>query len=185
MKIYMIRHAQTPGNQEYRYVGCRTDESISEQGAALLKKMHLPQIPYVYVSPMKRCIQSAEILYPGIKQQVVPDFQECDFGTFEGKNYIELNGDLDYQAWIDSGGELPFPKGESRKEFAERTVNAFDALNLFERDTDCALVVHGGTIMAIMEEYAKPHGTYFDFQPKCGEGYILDNNGSYEQIKAK
>ena len=88
------------------------------------------------------------------------------------------------QAWIDSGGELPFLKGESRKKFAERTVKAFEALNLFESDTDCALVVHGRTIMAILEVYAKPRGAYFDFQPKCGEGYILYNNGSYEQIKA-
>ena len=120
--------------------------------------------------------------YP--KHQNVTDFRECDFGPFEGKNYIELNWDLDYQAWIDSGGELPFLKGESRKKFAERTVKAFEALNLFESDTDCALVVHGRTIMAILEVYAKPRGAYFDFQPKCGEGYILYNNGSYEQIKA-
>ena len=43
-----------------------------------------------------------------------------NFGSFEGKTYFDLNGNEDYQRWIDSGGTLPFPDGESRAEFITR-----------------------------------------------------------------
>ena len=49
-------------------------------------------------------------------------------------------------------------------------------------EEDCAIVAHGGTIMAIMEEYAKPKGGYFDYQVKCGEGFALEPNGSYVKV---
>ena len=36
-----------------------------------------------------------------------------------------------------------------------------------------ALIVHGGTIMSIMDAYACPKGSYFEFQVGNGEGYEL------------
>ena len=41
---------------------------------------------------------------------------------------------------------------------------------------------HGGTIMAVMEQYAKHKGSYYDFQVKNGEGYILEEDSSYTEI---
>ena len=67
---------------------------------------------------MKRCLETAAILYPDVPVEIIPDFRECDFGLFENKNHAELNGRQDYQAWIDSVGELPFPGGEGRRKFA-------------------------------------------------------------------
>ena len=182
MKIFLIRHGLTGGNLDGRYIGCGTDEGLCDQGISLLRQLHLPQTGRVYASPMLRCLQSAAILYPGIKPRIVDDFRECDFGAFEGKSYRELNGRADYQAWIDSGGEAPFPGGESRAQFAKRSLAAFRALDLYKKDEDCALVVHGGTIMAVMEAMARPAGSYFDFQVKCGHGFVLYDDGRYEKI---
>ena len=182
MSVYLIRHGMTNGNLEGRYIGCKTNEPLCEQGDALLSALCMLKVSRVFVSPMRRCIQSAQILFPETETVIVNDFRECDFGDFEGKNYAELNGDPSYQAWIDSGGELPFPNGESRKEFALRSVKAFEKLALFSSGQDCAVVAHGGTIMAIMEEYARPKGGYFDFQVKCGEGFALGPDGSYVKI---
>ncbi len=183
MKVYLVRHGLTQGNLEGRYIGCRTDEKLCGQGAEKLRLLRLPQVRRVYASPMARCVQSAELLYPGVKPELVPDFRECDFGDFEGKNYAELNGNTAYQAWIDSGGELPFPNGESRAKFAERCVDAFRALCLFDAGEDCAVVAHGGTVMAIMAAFAKPERSYFDYQPKCGEGYVLYPDGSWLRLE--
>ena len=182
MRWILIRHGQTQGNIEHRYIGCRTDESLCEQGAEKLKAKEYPPVSRVFVSPMKRCAETAEILYPDVPAEVIDDFSECDFGDFENMNYAELNGCADYQAWIDSNGEMPFPGGESRAEFAQRCVKAFDELRKREIREDCAIVVHGGTIMAIMEKYAQPKGSYYDFQVKNGEGYILFQNGEYQKI---
>ena len=51
-----------------------------------------------------------------------------DFGAFEGHNYQELSGDPAYQRWIDSGGTLPFPEGESREEFIRRNVAGYEKM---------------------------------------------------------
>ena len=162
MKWILIRHGQTQGNREHRYIGCRTDEPLCPEGIAQLQNRHYPPVSRVFVSPMRRCVETANLLYPGVPQTIIGSFRECDFGDFENKNYAELNGRADYQAWIDSGGELPFPHGESRAQFAARCATAFEQIR--QQDEDCAVVAHGGTLMAIMEKFAVPEGGYFDFQ---------------------
>ena len=180
MKWVLIRHGKTQGNLERRYIGSRTDEPLCAQGIAELKEKRCPTVQRVYVSPMKRCIETAAILYPGVPADVVEDFRECDFGDFENLNYIELNGRKDYQAWIDSNGEMPFPNGESRAVFAARCVRAFEKVS--GQAEDCAIIAHGGTLMAIMERFARPAGCYYDFQVKNGEGFLLNEDGSYQPI---
>lgn len=177
--LSLLRHGATPANREHRYLG-KTDEALSEEGRAelLLKKKEIPA-KLLLVSPMLRCRQTAEILFPGRAQVQIPEWTEMDFGRFEGKNYRELNGDPDYQAWIDSGGTLPFPGGESREAFLRRTSLGFAralsylrAENTMESVTEirAAAVVHGGTIMALCSSFSE--GAYFDFQVKNGEGYV-------------
>lgn len=178
----LIRHGATRGNLEGRYIGCRTDEPLCKEGVEALLTRRMPPVSRVFVSPMRRCLQTAEILFPGVPATVVFDLRECDFGAFEGMNYAELNGRADYQAWIDSGGELPFPGGESRAQFARRSVRAFENCTRGLPEGRYALVAHGGTIMALMERYARPRGAYFDFQVRCGEGYALEDSGAYTRL---
>lgn len=125
MKYILIRHGKTKGNLERRYIGCRTDEELCSDGINELQKYGYPDVDRVFASPMKRCLQTAGIIYPGKPVQLVDDFRECDFGEFEGYNYEELKDCPAYQAWLASGGELPFPGGESRKDFSARCVKAF------------------------------------------------------------
>lgn len=181
MTIALIRHGQTPGNAQGRYIGSRMDEGLSEAGRAALTGRSAPKARRVFVSPMRRALETARLLYPLLEPEIVADFRECDFGEFEGKNYAELNGRSDYQAWIDSGGQLRFPGGESREEFVERCVRAWDALRPTLKE-DCALIAHGGTIMAIMAHCARPQGDYYDFQVKNGEGFLLNEDGTYRKL---
>ena len=176
LKIYLIRHGKTQGNLSGKYIGSRTDEPLCEEGIRELKGKTYPQAQILFVSPMKRCIQTAELLYPGLEQRKIPLLQECDFGDFENKNYKELSGNPDYQAWIDSGGTLPFPGGEDSEEFRSRCRRGFlqcveTAFSLGSSET--AIVAHGGTIMSILSAYGRPSRDYFDWQIKNGEYYAL------------
>lgn len=180
--IFLIRHGQTAGNLEGRYIGCKTDEPLCERGKAQLAGRKMPPVDEVFASPMKRCRQTAQLLYPDKEPELIENFKECDFGTFEGKNYKELDGRADYQAWIDSGGKAPFPGGESRKAFAARCAKAFLPIWNRRMEGDFAVVAHGGTLMAIMEAFARPKGSYFDFQAGNGEGFMLHPDGTYEKI---
>ena len=175
MELYFIRHGRTPGNKEKRYVG-KTDESILPESAALLRERAArgeygnPEI--LFVSPMRRCIETAGIIYPEMEMHVIRDFRECDFGSFEGRNYSELSGDPDYQNWIDSGGTMPFPGGESMEVMTDRVMKGFyEALDIAD-GRDAAFVVHGGTIMAVMSRI--DGGDFYDYQIDNGECLVFN-----------
>ena len=188
-ELILIRHGKTAGNLLGRYIGSRTDEPLCDEGREGLAGKQMPEVERLYVSPMKRCVETAEILWPGFdrkKMQKVTDLRECDFGDFENKNYKELSGNGDYQAWIDSNGTLPFPNGESMDAFKSRCLETFarivEEVSGAEQEWIASgktgifragIVVHGGTIMAILEQYGYPKAAYFDYQVKNGCGYRL------------
>ncbi|MEF9839497.1 MAG: histidine phosphatase family protein [Lachnospiraceae bacterium] len=177
MKLIFIRHFKTKGNQERRYVGV-TDESIEQPWLCHQKNkesFEYPKVECVIVSPKKRCLETAQYLYPNCVPMVIKAFEECDFGDFEYKNHEELEQDIRYQKWVDSNGQLPFPNGESREIFQDRCVEAFCHIisQLIEDHIQSvAFVVHGGTIMSIMEAFGYPHKEYFDWQVENGHGFM-------------
>ena len=176
IKIAMIRHGKTYGNTLGRYIGV-TDEPLCEEGRELLGKFTYPKPQAVFVSPLKRCLETAAILFGDPKVRIIDQLAECDFGEFENKNYQELDGNEHYQSWIDSGGLLPFPGGESREEFKRRNVTGFQkAVNGCLRNgiSLAALVVHGGTIMNVMEEYADEDRSFYDWHVQNGKGYEVE-----------
>lgn len=176
MELWLIRHGMTEGNKTGKYIGI-TDEPLSPEGRELLLGKEYPVPEAVFISPLKRCRETAEILFPGVKAIAVEELAECDFGHFENKNYLELTGDEEYQAWIDSNGTLPFPGGESGEEFRARVLEGFrKVLDECERLElrKAALVAHGGTIMTIMEKYGKPKKSFYEWHLKNGEGYLLE-----------
>lgn len=186
MKLLFIRHGQVPLNMKKCYVG-RTDECLSEEGRkALVAKMGrgvYPRWDTVFVSPMKRCIETAEFIFPSAKLHIIEDLREMDFGVFEGKNYMELKDNEHYQAWLASDCTLPILHGESRAEFAHRCVTGFTKGIRYCREEaieEAAFVVHGGTIMSIMERYEE-HRQYYEWICDNGCGYLADFDG--ERLK--
>ncbi|HBB19743.1 MAG TPA: histidine phosphatase family protein [Ruminococcus sp.] len=178
MRMLFIRHGLTAGNLQKRYIG-RTDQPLCQVGIDRLKSKVYPPCQILVCSPMERCLQTAKIIFP--QQEIITDndLRECDFGRFEGKNYTELSGDPDYQRWIDSGGNLPFPGGESPQSFKERCVRAFGLIaEKYRTSGSVCFVVHGGTIMSILEKYAVPAGSYYDWHCENGCGYLCQWNGS-------
>lgn len=183
MNVMLIRHGLTEGNLHNRYIGS-TDEPLCPEGIRLLRSMTFPQCKIVFSSPMRRCRETAEILFPDTEAVMVPSLRECCFGRFEGKNYIDLSDDPDYQKWIDSGGAIPFPDGEDPFEFRKRSVMGFYSTINSVHDADtAAFVVHGGTIMAVMEEFAVPHRDFYDWSIRNGHGYYCIWDGSHLSVR--
>ncbi len=171
----LIRHGATKGNAEKRYIGCRTDEPLSVIGAAAISKdIAAGRDDLVFTSPMKRAVETAELMFPGLTGIVIEELTETDFGLFEGKNYLELNGNAEYQSWIDSGGTAPFPGGESPDEFRARSVRGFEKALRSSLEAGCDriwIVAHGGTLMSVMSHLTGKD--YFDFQVSCGHGFEI------------
>lgn len=180
--IIFIRHGKTADNLERRYIG-RTDEPLCEEGIAELRGRRYPPADIVIGSPLRRCLQTARIIYPSSEPLIVPNLRECDFGDFEGKNYLELSDNPDYIRWIESNGTLPFPNGESHEAFTRRCVEAFAAAVRENTFATAAFVVHGGTMMAILEHYALPKRAFYDYQVKNGDGFLTSFDGAHLTVK--
>lgn len=188
LEVLLLRHGQTQGNLEKRYIG-KTDEPLllddtesMRKISALQKRLEQEVIAgsqKLFASPMLRCRQTAELLFPGQEQVVIDKLREMDFGRFEAKNYMELSTDPAYQAWIDSGGRLPFPEGEDRECFIKRTMEGFRQMTEQAWRENCgqiAAVVHGGSIMAILS--CLMQDDYFAYQVPNLAGYAFQYEGA-------
>ena len=175
MLIYLLRHGQTEYNAQKRYQGQR-DIPLSPEGAAQLRRADFdPDV--VYVSTLQRTSQTARILFPEAKLVPVDGLKEMCFGSFEGRNYIEMEHDPDYLAWVAANCESPCPDGETKAVFSERVCRAFAALvdrALAEGEETLVILAHGGTQMAAMERYALPHKDYYEWCAPNAGGFVLD-----------
>lgn len=179
LRIYFIRHFKTPGNLKRKYIGCRMDEGICEE--ALPSKEQIEKIrekiksaKRLYISPMLRCRQTADLLLPALEANVCDKLRETDFGTFEGKTYEELKDEKAYQEWLDSGGRTPCPNGESNPQFLMRTKEGFwECISQLRSDmvSEAAFVVHGGTIMSLLSQFSKEKSAFYDWQVPNGAGF--------------
>ncbi len=173
MKIYLLRHGRTAYNAEHRYQGHRDIPLSNEGEAELVQADFSPQV--VYVSPLRRARRTAECLFPAARQSVVEALIEMDFGAFEGRNYLEMEDDPEYRAWVDGGCNGRCPGGEDRPEFCRRVCAAFEELVEQAADLgELVIVAHGGVLMALMERFALPERDYFDWEAPNGGGYVLD-----------
>lgn len=175
MRLELIRHGETVLQKEHRYQGV-TDAPLSPPGRDVLHPAGaLPE--RVAVTPLRRTRETAELLFPGVPQLVIPGLQEMNFGRFEGKNYLEMENDPDYRTWVDGMCLGRCPGGESKAEYVRRVTRAFSALldqALEQRWKDCVIVAHGGTQMAVLERFAVEKKDYYSWQLPCGHGYRLD-----------
>lgn len=174
MKVYLLRHGETVYNADKRYQGTR-DIPLSPRGRAALRRAELcPE--RVYVSPLSRAMETARILFP--ESILVPeaDLREMCFGIFEGRNYIEMEKDPEYLAWVGNDCRGRCPGGETREEFTERTCAVFERLmaEAMEQGRESLVIMaHGGTQMALMERYALPQMDYYHWCGPNGGGYVL------------
>ncbi len=172
-KIIFIRHGKTEGNIAGRYIG-RTDEPLAKAGIDELSGRKYPDADTLVSSPMKRCVQTAGIIYPEMEIITYNDLRECDFGDFENKTNDQLKTDPTYIKWIENAGRIPFPGGENAVDFAERASAAFERALAENRAHTLAFTVHGGIIMALMEKYCEEKRTFYEWHVKNGGGYICE-----------
>ena len=92
-RLKIIRHGKTDANLNGAYIGI-TNSPLSKEGKDELfekqEKFDYSTVQKVYTSPLLRCIQTAEILFPDRYTQTVNEILEMNFGDFEGKTADEL-----------------------------------------------------------------------------------------------
>ncbi len=174
MEIELIRHGATVWQKEGRYQG-KSDVPLSPEGRdSLIPAEVCPDV--VYVTSLRRTQETARILFPKVRQEIVPGLEEMDFGVFEGRTAREMEANKVYSDWVESGCLSRCPRGESREQFSDRVCLAFDDLlkSAMQRgETGLTIVAHGGTLMALLERFGKPRRDYFQWMTDCGCGFRL------------
>ncbi len=177
-KIHLIRHGLTAANAQGLYIG-KTDLPLSPEGLVdLLRKKEeavYPEAKYFYTSPLSRCAQTLEVLYPNTSAETVAELSECDFGDWDGKSAEELKFDEDFQKWI-TGASTAIPNGEDAVTFQARVMAAFESIVedvMKKGDGDAVICTHGGVIMLIMAAYALPQADVSAWGAEAGCGFTV------------
>lgn len=175
-KIYLIRHGATDGNTRGEYIGV-TDLALSVNGVAALanlkEKIDYPVVEKVYTSPLLRCRQTANIIYPEFSAENVDNLMEYNFGEFEGKNAAQLESNPDFFKWT-SGQIASPPGGEDSTEFAKRICLGFHQVvedMMANGIYKAAVIMHGGAIMTLLSCCALPRRRSLEWTSEHGRGY--------------
>ncbi|MDQ5984231.1 MAG: Adenosylcobalamin/alpha-ribazole phosphatase [Eubacteriales bacterium SKADARSKE-1] len=178
-KIYLIRHGLTKENSIGKYIGS-TDVPLSAEGKAKLEdfrtRFEYPKAGLVYTSPLSRCTQTADVLYPSLPKIISPGLSECNFGTWEGKTVDELKGNSEFIKWMTGENVELTNGGESIKDFTSRVSNTFEKIideiiRIYKKDV--IIVTHGGVIMTILSKYGIPKANPYDWIANNGCGYSI------------
>lgn len=175
--IYFIRHGQTKYNVEGRFVGS-TDLPLTENGRKNIydlwheRSKHIDK-EVIYSSPMKRCIETAHIIFPDEHIEIIKNMREMNFGVFEGKTHDELMDMQAYRNFRATSGKEKIPHGESGIEFGMRVLKGFfemiGHMNKNSYET-AALICHGGVIMAIFSMLCEESDDIYYYHRDNGQG---------------
>lgn len=178
-RISVLRHGLTAANENGIYIGS-TDLPLSGKGsaelAAKMDEFDYPSVHRVYSSPLKRCTETAEILFPYTELCTVDDLRELNLGEFENKSVDELLRRDDYKAWLQGGKEARPPQGESLEEMTARTFKALHEIIMDMMNdglTHCAMITHGGVISNMLSCFGLPKYDPKTLSADFGEGFDI------------
>jgi alpha-ribazole phosphatase len=178
LKIHLIRHGATDANVHGMYIGCKTDLPLSPEGFDELRLLRdnneYPKIQKLYSSPMLRARQTAALLFPDTDITLIENMREYEFGAFEGKTAIELEGNPYFASWV--AGKISAPEGESNTEFIKRLCIGLNQIVLDMLEKGCesaAVIMHGGAIMMLLGATAVPRHKPVEWATDAGRGYSL------------
>ena len=130
MKMYIIRHGQTPWNARKCLQG-RSDVDLNENGIYLAeltgKALRDVTCDMAFTSPLIRAKHTAQCILAGREVPIIEDERliEISFGIYEGCCYAEENRQVPQQ-WIENFFHAPqdyvaAPGGESLDDVEKRT----------------------------------------------------------------
>jgi len=160
-KLYLLRHGATelPG----LYVGV-TEVSLSEEGRAQIMRMAgvLADkcIEHVFCSPMKRCLETLDLLQLEASVERDENLREIDFGRWEGRSFKDIaqsDGPL-VENWRTHSESFCFPDGECVETF-KRRVDLFVKKVLAASENRILILAHGGIIRQLL-------CTFLDLSPE-------------------
>jgi len=155
-RMYLMRHGHVNNGNEKRYLG-RTDVPLDAVGIEQAKTLreYFKTIPLnaVFTSPLKRCVQTTEIVCKGKcgHYERVEAFTEIDMGDWENVPMAQIKSAYP-ELYAKRGEDIEYftpPNGESFHDVAGRAKYAFDAITHHAQGS-ILIVAHAGVNRTIL-----------------------------------
>jgi broad specificity phosphatase PhoE len=147
--VYLIRHGQTDWNREKIFRGL-ADRPLSQEGReeaeAVARFLARERIQFIYASPLKRAMETAEPLARarGLKVEILPGVIDLDFGEWSGLPMKEVKDK--YPRVFDDFMKRPekavFPGGETLAQAQQRAMAGIRAVAGIHPEETIAVVTH-------------------------------------------
>jgi broad specificity phosphatase PhoE len=142
-RIIIVRHGRIEWNRVERFRG-RVDIGLDEvgmkQAEVAAKRIREWPISAIYSSPLRRAMDTAQIIATplGFNVQPMSGIIDIDYGSWQGLSteQVVARDDNLYSQWIESPQEVKFPGGESFAEVRERVASAIgDLIQQYPKET--------------------------------------------------
>ena len=173
-RLLIVRHGKTDSNCNHRLDG-QSDSQLTEEGKKQCKhlkvKLKKYKIDCIYTSPLKRALQTAQIINEQNKpMHIVNEFIEIDCGLCTGltKQEIKKRFPKLVSEWK-RNTDPPFPGGESLRDVEQRAIVKIKEILSEQKGKNILIVGHGALNVAIIGYFLKiPYGLRFKIkQDNC------------------
>jgi broad specificity phosphatase PhoE len=160
-RLYLVRHGENAANLTKEFSYRQVDYSLTAKGvlqaqqtAAYFIDKHIHEI---YTSPLKRAVETAEILARTLHMPVVilEHFREVNVGALEGQpvraEHWELYHRI-FEGWFVGKSATTFPGGESYDTLWDRMRTGLQRVLAQKVGHNVIIVGHGGIFTATLKD---------------------------------
>ena len=145
--FFIARHGETEWNRDGIYQGVldsRLTEAGWEHANSLAQFFKTKQLSVIYSSPLGRCQATAQVIAEatGVELVVVEDFQEMNFGEFQGRYKEEVLVHSFFEQRKIDKLNTPFPGGESYQDISNRVDQPMRKIISADNGTPRLIVGH-------------------------------------------
>jgi len=189
MKLFLIRHGETPWTQSRRYQG-KTDIPLTpkgiQQAKAIAHALRRDPPSQLYTSTLQRARDTAQVIAQELRVKVIADprLNEIDFGKWEGASFDRLP-ELErsrFRKWRE-GKLRKAPGGESLASLSRRVGEILKEILHRHAEETIAVITHGGPIKTFLFKALKAESpSIWSFQIDPGSISLLEGNRNLLQI---
>lgn len=165
MKYYFFRHGEGEANKIKVFANIKVNPSLTETGRRqafnMKNAMKDIAIENIYVSPLKRTVETAGIIFPGRELIIEDNLKEVYVGELDGKSEIDPVNWKKYKkvvdAWEKGDNLARFEGGESNNDLKIRIEKVLARANQ-ECKENAAFVAHSDILRSFFWLFCENHG---------------------------
>lgn len=162
MTLFLVRHGEIPSNVNKIYAGASTERLTARgelQAKAVAGKLTRYNIHALYSSPIKRAIQTAEIIGKAVRKDVLIDdaFREIEMGPWEGRSEMEIEQKHpeSWALWNNKPAELKILGRETLDDLLQRVLTGISRISHGKEGKGVVIVTHVAVIRVLLLWSAK------------------------------